>query len=637
MAFSPTTIATQTTSARDPRELYEIKQKAVKYYNDNGVPNKMEDVLNTMFYDSPSDVFGYLANYFEKFATTPTITKIKAREAYDSKGQPTVQTEVFCTVKNNLRLSATVVSPTPNSHLPDNTKPEDREADDTERQNSVTAAVSILNTDLNNRLTGLDPAQQQEVDNVVSNFYAELQAAEEERLAKEADAAATEEGSTKDVETASQASGKGKQPKSASNDERGKDQKKEERVKHSGNKSKDDRGKHSANKPVKGGKSQMSVAVPVEPSEKFLPGAGAVSTISRAACMAAAHIQQIPVFQHVAGLRFTEVPFEMTVPTPMVTIIQSGRAALGKSNCIKEFIVVPKPGMPLSQSLPLIQKIYNYVGKNLFTKSGVAAKLTNDIGAFCPTFDRPEQGLDLLQEAIAQCDLTVGEDFFLAINCASHEIFDYDLDQSVKEKGKYEILTGQAKVADDVVEFWAELLGRYPSVIAVIDPLRRQEKEHWMRLSDRISDQCFVVGGHAYARPGLLKDEELTPDFVTSGIALKLDRLNTITDTVQVAKNLQDADNQVIVSSCNGESTDTFLADFAVGIKARFLKVGAPVRGERTAQLNRLLQIEGMLEMSSRLASQEKFKFPHITPPPLPEPEEGEEEPAKKEATPRKK
>ncbi|XP_069140387.1 enolase 4-like isoform X2 [Argopecten irradians] len=634
MAFSPTTTATQT--ARDPRELYEVKQKAVKYYNENGVPNKMEDVLNKMFYDNPSDVFGYLANYFEKFSTAPTISKVKAREAYDSKGQPTIQTEVFCTVKNNVRLSATVVSPSPNSHLPDNTKPEDREGDDTERQNSVTAAVNILNTDLNNRLTGLDPAQQQEVDNVVSKFYAELQAAEEERLAKEAEAAVTEEGSTKDVETASQASAsKGKQPKSAT---KGKEQKKEERVKHSGNKSK------------KGGKSQMSVAVPMEPTEKFLPGASAVSAVSRAACVAAAHIQQIPVYQHIAGLRFAEVPFEMTVPVPMVTIIQSGRAALGKSNCIKEFMVVPKAGMPLSKSLPLIQKIYNNVGKNLFAKSGVAAKLTNDVGAFCPTFDRPEQGLDLLQEAITQCELTVGEDFFLAINCASCEIFDYDPvtgkeppapfpgQDMHKEKGKYELLTGQAKVADDVVEFWAELLGRYPSVIAVIDPLRKQEKEHWMRLSDRISDQCFIVGGQAYARPGLLKDEELTPDFVTSGIALSLDRLNTISDTVQVAKKLQDADNQVIVSTCYGETADTFLADFAVGVKARFMKVGAPVRGERTAQLNRLLQIEGMLEMSGRLAAQTEYKFPHISPPPLPEPEEGEEEvPAKKEATPRKK
>lgn len=38
----------------------------------------------------------------------------------------------------------------------------------------------------------------------------------------------------------------------------------------------------------------------------------------------------------------------MRVPIPMVTIIQSGRSAPGKLNCVKEFMVVPKPGMPIA-------------------------------------------------------------------------------------------------------------------------------------------------------------------------------------------------------------------------------------------------------------------------------------------------
>jgi enolase len=44
----------------------------------------------------------------------------------------------------------------------------------------------------------------------------------------------------------------------------------------------------------------------------------------------------------------------------------------------------------------------------------------------------------------------------------------------LQEKGKYEVMGGQQKVPEDVVEFWAELLGRYPSVIAIIDPMRKQ-------------------------------------------------------------------------------------------------------------------------------------------------------------------
>ncbi|VDI69117.1 enolase [Mytilus galloprovincialis] len=197
-------------------------------------------------------------------------------------------------------------------------------------------------------------------------------------------------------------------------------------------------------------------------------------------------------------------------------------------------------------------------------------------------------------------------------------------------------MVGIAKVADDLVEFWSDLLTRYPSIIAIIDPMRKQEEEHWMRLCDRISDRCLVIGSQAYHRPGLLKDEELTENFKSSGIAFKLEQLNTVSDILTCVKKMEEDDNQIIISSCQGETTDTFLADFAVGVNARFIKVGAPVRGERTVQINRLLQIEEQLETKDKLKPLEPNAFPHIAPPPLPEPEEGEgeaqtEEEAKKD------
>ena len=53
------------------------------------------------------------------------------------------------------------------------------------------------------------------------------------------------------------------------------------------------------------------------------------------------------------------------------------------------------------------------------------AKMGNDIGALCPTYDKAEQGLDILMEAMMNQELNPGEDFFIALNCAGHEIFDY--------------------------------------------------------------------------------------------------------------------------------------------------------------------------------------------------------------------
>eukprot|EP00105_Crassostrea_gigas_P036773 XP_019920921.1 PREDICTED: enolase 4-like isoform X4 [Crassostrea gigas] len=602
-------------STREAREKYELKQKAVKYYDQNGVPKKMEEILNSMFYDNPDDVYGHLANYFAEHAKTPLISQISARHGFDSKGQTTVQTDMYCTVRNNKKLSAAVVSSSSNSSLPENTKPEDREEEDKAREAGVEAAIALLNGDINTRLQGVDPALQSDVDKILMKLYEELKAEEDERLAKEAaeQAALGGDGATPVKEEDASVSGK-KGGKSSAKINPGTNKKK--------------------------GKSVAVVVVPDEPKEKLLPGAESICVASRAACTAASAVREEPLYQHIATLRFGEIPKDMRVPIPMVTIIQSGRSAPGKLNCVKEFMVVPKPGMPIADSLKYCQKIYSYVAKTLVTKSGMAAQYGNDIGALCPSYDKPEQGLDILQDAITSLELTPGEDFFIALNLAGKEIFDYDKKSNqTSEKGKYEVMGGQQKVPEDLVEFWVELLGRYPSVVAIIDPMRKQEKEHWMRLCDRVSDKCYVIGNHTYPRPGLLLEEELTEEFKTSGTVLKLDQINTITDILESAKKMEDAENQIVLTTCYGETTDTFLADMAVGMNARFLKIGAPVRGERIALFNRLIQIENQLKLEGRLAFHGENVFPHIVPPPLPEPEEGEEaqEEEKKEEKGKKK
>jgi len=57
--------------------------------------------------------------------------------------------------------------------------------------------------------------------------------------------------------------------------------------------------------------------------------------------------------------------------------------------------------------------------------SQTAGHITNDFGALCPQFDKPEQGLDLLQEAITSLGLSPGVDLHLALNCAAHEALDF--------------------------------------------------------------------------------------------------------------------------------------------------------------------------------------------------------------------
>jgi enolase len=48
----------------------------------------------------------------------------------------------------------------------------------------------------------------------------------------------------------------------------------------------------------------------------------------------------------------------------------------------------------------------------------------------------------------------------------------------------------------------------------------------------------------------------------------------------------------VVVSEQSGETEDPLISDLVVALNAGQIETGAPVRSERTAKYNRLLQIE---------------------------------------------
>ena len=49
----------------------------------------------------------------------------------------------------------------------------------------------------------------------------------------------------------------------------------------------------------------------------------------------------------------------------------------------------------------------------------------NDLGALCPPYDKVEQGLDLLQEAMTAVGVTPAEDFHIVLQLAGPDCFDY--------------------------------------------------------------------------------------------------------------------------------------------------------------------------------------------------------------------
>jgi enolase len=83
-----------------------------------------------------------------------------------------------------------------------------------------------------------------------------------------------------------------------------------------------------------------------------------------------------------------------------------------------------------------------------------------------------------------------------------------------------------------------------------------------------------------------------------TALLLKPNQIGTITESINVAQTAKLAGLKVIASHRSGETNDTFIADFAIGIGADYVKFGGPARGERVAKYNRLLAVEH--ELSSK-------------------------------------
>lgn len=52
----------------------EEKREAVVYFNNNGVPKQIEQLLNKIFKEKPSDIFGYMVRYMVNFMLFSSMT-----------------------------------------------------------------------------------------------------------------------------------------------------------------------------------------------------------------------------------------------------------------------------------------------------------------------------------------------------------------------------------------------------------------------------------------------------------------------------------------------------------------------------------------------------------------------------------
>jgi enolase len=140
------------------------------------------------------------------------------------------------------------------------------------------------------------------------------------------------------------------------------------------------------------------------------------------------------------------------------------------------------------------------------------------------------------------------------------------------------------------LEYYKGLYDQYKLAI-IEDPFQEDAWDSWEKMVSTMSDSLLVVGDDLLVTNPKRVQKAIEEKACNAAI-IKPNQIGTVTETLNVVKMVKDAGWKTVVSHRSGETNDSFIADFAVGVAADYLKSGAPARGERVAKYNRLVSIE---------------------------------------------
>ena len=146
-----------------------------------------------------------------------------------------------------------------------------------------------------------------------------------------------------------------------------------------------------------------------------------------------------------------------------------------------------------------------------------------------------------------------------------------------------------------MIELYRELIAEF-DVVTIEDPLDEEDFEGFAELTrvsgiQIVGDDLFVTNPERIAR-GLEAG-------AANSLLWKVNQIGTLSEALDAAEMAHRGGYSVVVSERSGETEDPIIADLAVALNAGQIKTGAPVRGERTAKYNRLIDIAEQLGESA--------------------------------------
>lgn len=306
-------------------------------------------------------------------------------------------------------------------------------------------------------------------------------------------------------------------------------------------------------------------------SNKEMCGANAILPLSIAFCKLGAHLTDSSLHKYISSL----YNFKENIPNPHFNVINGGLHS-GNGLAIQE-IMVSFQNKEVQDNIESASVFYETLKQSVIEKYGNIHIGVGDEGGFAPPIKTIEEGIDLLLYTGGKCKKT---NFRIALDVAANSFFRDD---------KY-YLYDKAMTKEELCDYYMELLKKYPVIYSIEDPFAEFDKKGWEYFSKKASDSLNIVGDDlTVTNPKLVEDVGRLK--LCNVLLVKPNQIGTVSEAVEAVKKARSYNMKIMVSHRSGETEDTFISDFAVGIGSEYFKSGAPCRGERVAKYNQLLRI----------------------------------------------
>jgi enolase len=314
--------------------------------------------------------------------------------------------------------------------------------------------------------------------------------------------------------------------------------------------------------------------------------------VSIAFAKATAMSERKPLWKYFKDISKTK---EIKLPLPMMNILNGGSHA-DNSTDIQEFMIMPTGAKSFREALQWGTEVFHELKKIL--KERKLSTLVGDEGGYAPSLPTNEAAILIILEAIKRAGYIPGKDISIAIDAAASEFY---------KEGKYVLAReNRTLTSEEMVAFYENWVAKYP-IVSIEDGLAEDDWSGWALMTKKLGKKIQIVGDDLFVT-NIKRLEMGIEKKAGNSILIKLNQIGTVSETIDAILMAKNAGFTAVVSHRSGETEDSTIADFVVGLGTGQIKTGSLCRSERVAKYNELLRIEESLGAKALFLGKKSLK-----------------------------